>query len=118
MEAFIQCVIGLGLFIIQNGQQLVGFILPPVVDYLSKDVHKEEERTIVSFMVCALVAFILNWDKITMGNAGEIATSLGLIYMQSQFVFKLYFKRSRLRNKLFPPTTGDDVLVEKAPSPP
>lgn len=83
-----------------NGPYLVGFIMPLVVEVLNKDIKKEEERYIVAVLACFLIAVALHWNDIASGEPGRFVTYVGLIFLESNTLFKLYFANSGLRGKI------------------
>lgn len=90
-------ILGIGLFIVNNAQELVGIALPLVVEFLNRDVHKEGERFVVTVVTCVVAAIALKWQELTYGSPEAVLTSASVIFLQSQAVFKLYFKDSNLR---------------------
>jgi hypothetical protein len=92
---------------------LIGFILPPIIEYLNKDVKTEREKFIVTLLLCFLIAFISNWQKLTSRaswmSIEEMLESFAFIFIQSQIVYNLYFKKSLLRAKLIDKITPDDT---------
>lgn len=89
-------------YLIANPQLFIGIILPPLIDIFGKEVNPEAEKQkfLVSLVVCLSVAVLLNVGQIMLNSWDEVFISLGLIFTQSQAVYKLYFKNSYLRSKL------------------
>ena len=83
--------------IVQNAPFLVGFILPPFVEVINRDVKESWLRFIVSMTVCFIAGIILHWDKIATGDPGAIITYSSIIFVESQTVYKLYFEKSNER---------------------
>lgn len=110
-----ELLIGIGIFIVMHATELVGFILPPIVDILNRDVPDEKERFIVSVLVCMFAAILVKWNSLLTGSPAEVAMSASLIFVQSQVIFKLYFKDSFLRAKL--KEKGLDGFISGSPSP-
>lgn len=81
---------------------LVGVLIPPIVEILNKDIPEEKatKRFLVSILVCFIAAMILRWDQLMAGSATQLLTSFGLIFTESQVVYRLYFKDSFIRHKL------------------
>lgn len=86
--------------LVSHAPILAGFVLPPVVDYLNKDVPKPTEKALVTFLVCFAVAALENWNKILYGSSDEVFSSFSIIFLESQVIYKLYFKNSPLRATL------------------
>ncbi|MDE1866747.1 MAG: hypothetical protein KGI08_03425 [Thaumarchaeota archaeon] len=94
--------VAIGALVITNAQYLVGFILPPLVEYLNKDIPNDNVRFLVSCVVCFIAAVAIDWNQIGGGNIDQqhlIFLSM-LLFTESQTIFKLYFQSSWLRGKL------------------
>lgn len=97
-----------------HSPNLVGFILPPIIEILNKDIAADkmvrvkifkfsfevEEKFLATLAICMSVAFLLNASKILTGNVDDAVASFGLIFTESQAVYRLYFKDSWLRDKI------------------
>lgn len=94
--------LALGTFVITNAPNLIGFILPPFVEYLNKDVPNENARFVISLVACLLAALAVNWQKIAAGTMTQeqLVLLIGIIFTESQTIFKLYFQESWLRQKM------------------
>lgn len=103
MEGLIQ----LGNWIIANASMLIGVIMPPVVDYLNKDVRTDRERFLVSIFACFVAALLLHWQQIY-DNPGQLLATAGIIFTECQVVFKVYFKDAWLRWRLMELYTKED----------
>lgn len=79
---------------------LIGFAMPPVIDFLNKDVPNKKARFIITLFVCTFAGALLKWDSVTLGDPGAVLGTAGLIFLQSQAVYKLYFKGSAVREAL------------------
>lgn len=90
-------ILGFAMFFVNNATELVGVALPLLVEFLNKDVHKEGERFVVTVITCVAAAILLRWNELTYGSPEAVLASAGVIFLQSQAVFKLYFKESSLR---------------------
>lgn len=83
--------------LVENAPFLVGFILPPFVEIVNKDVHKEWERFVIAGGICFALAIILHWDEIAKGNPEAVVVYSAIIFAESQTIFKLYFAKSWMR---------------------
>lgn len=83
-----------------HSPELVGFILPPIVEILNKDIDDQRERFIVSCLVCFLVASLLDWKYIAAGTPEALIGTFTIIFAESQLVFKTYFANSTIRYKI------------------
>lgn len=86
--------------VVVNAPYLVGFVLPPIVEVLNRDVKKEKERYVVSLIVCFLVAILLHWKEIAYGTPEQVLAFTGLIFMESNTIYKLYFAKSWLKDAI------------------
>jgi len=90
-------VITLSNALIENAPFLVGVVMPPIVELLNRDVKSETERYIVSVLLCFLAAILLHWREVEVGSPETVLAYATLIFMESQTVYRLYFKKSRIR---------------------
>jgi hypothetical protein len=90
----------LGASIISGALQLIGIIIPPLVEVINKDVKSQNERFLVTVVVCFLAAVFLKWNDIVYGSFADVLTSFGIVFTESQVVYKLYFRDSAIRYKI------------------
>ena len=81
-------------------RQWAGLVLPPVIDFINKNISNSQARFFISVVFCAVVAFVLNIDKLVFGQADSLLASFALIFTQAQVVYKLYWENSRVRSNL------------------
>lgn len=100
--------------LIATAPNLIGFILPPIVDVLNKDIppdktlnlkvlrweFKFNERFIATLAICLATATMVKFNSLQTGSYDEILKSFGIIFTESQMVFKLYFSNSNLRTQI------------------
>jgi len=89
--------LGVLAIIVNNAPNLVGFILPSVVEAINKDVPSGSERRIVSLLVCLFAAVLLHWNSIAYGTPDAAVGSFILLFAESQTVFRLWFGNSSAR---------------------
>ena len=89
-------------FILQNPEALFGLVLPVFIDIFNREVPKEREteRFLVTLFVCFVTAVFFNLNEILINSWAGALASFGIIFTESQAVYKLYFKESVLRSKL------------------
>lgn len=87
-------------FLFANADALVGFILPPLIDFLNREVPTSKGRFFVTILTTVGVTAFLNWDHIAYGNPELFLSSAALIFTESQVVYKMYFEDSYIRSKL------------------
>ena len=82
--------------------ELIGVLLPPVIEILNRDIpqEKQKERFLATLAICFVVALLLKWNSLVLGNVEQLLVSFGLIFTESQAVYRLYFKDSYFRAKL------------------
>lgn len=83
-----------------HSPELVGFILPPVVEVLNRDIDDQRERFIVSCLVCFFIAAILDWKYLAAGTPEALIGTFTILFAESQVVFKTYFANSTIRYKI------------------
>lgn len=81
-------------------ENLIGIILPPIIEVVNKDVKSDEERFLVACVVCFVAACVIHYPDITSGNATGLFQGFVLILGESITVFNLYWRNSFLRDKL------------------
>lgn len=84
--------IGVFTVLLTHGPELVGFFLPPLVKIINRDVKTSRERYIVTLIVCFIVAGVLKFNEIMAGDPELFLGSMALIFLESQTVYRLYFK--------------------------
>lgn len=87
-------------YLVDNAPALVGFVLPVVVDYLNKDVPNERERFLVTVFVCLVTGTLLKWHDIAYGSPEAAVASTSIVFLESQVIYRTYFKTAWLRGKL------------------
>lgn len=100
-----------------NAPYLIGFILPPFVQVLNRDVPEHgRSKYVVTGLVCIVVALLLNWKAIfetTDWQSIEMTLkTLGLILAESEAAYRLYFNNSALQQRLIVRMTAQAVPPE------
>lgn len=83
-----------------NLQDLVGLILPFLIDFVNRNIANSNLKFLVSMVACAGVAVLLNLDKLQSGSFEELLGKAGLIFTEAQVVYKLYWEKSQIRAKM------------------
>jgi hypothetical protein len=116
MESVVLYFVALLNLVIENAPYLVGFILPPFIEILNREVPSKIGRHTVSLLVCLVVAIVLHWHKIESGSPEQVAAIAGVIFTESNTVYKYYFEnswnREVLREKLGSVDKEDQVSLE------
>jgi len=100
MEYAIGIFLALGSVLVTNAPFFVGFVLPPFIEWLNRDVPKERDRRIVAIVTCGIVGLLLSWPKIAYGTPEQAVAFIGSVFADSHTVFKLYFQRSFIRETI------------------
>lgn len=87
-------------YAVTNADKIVGFGIPVIVEVLNKNVYGAREKFLVTVSVCVLAAILLNFKTLLYGTPDELIISAGIIFTESQVVYKLYFERSVMRQKI------------------
>lgn len=74
---------------------VLGAILPPFIDLLTKKVTNSKLRFGISMLVCILVGVGINYQTFSLSN---ILGSVGLVFASAQVVYRIYFKDSKFRS--------------------
>lgn len=74
---------------------ILGAVLPPFIDLLTKKVTNSKLRFGISLLVCVVIGAVINIQSF---KAGEILESLALVFTSSQVIYATYWKESALRS--------------------
>ncbi len=83
-----------------NPQDLVGFIMPFIIDMVNRKVESKEQRFLISWGICIAVATLLNIDLLMKKNWSELAGSIATVLLVAQATYKLYWEDSSARTKV------------------
>jgi len=75
---------------------ILGGILPPFIDFLTKKVVDSKIRFAISLGVCVLAGVAINFQKF---GGEEILESVALVFASAQIVYKTYWKESVFRSE-------------------
>lgn len=73
---------------------LLGAVLPPFIDFLTKSVPNSKTRFFISLGVCVLAGVAINFNSFT---GQDILESIALVFGSAQIVYKTYWKESAFR---------------------
>ena len=96
-------VLGFGIAIIDNWPMLSGFVMPPLIAYLNKEVYREEEKYLVAIMATVTIAVIINFKAFTTalnGAPNDFAKFFLLVFFESVSTYHFYFKNSVFYRKI------------------
>ena len=82
--------------------ELVGFILPPFIDFLNKYVENSKLRFVVSMLVSVVAAGVISLyeGKLNLNSVPELLTSAGVVFAEAQIVYKLLYDQSSLQRAI------------------
>jgi len=75
---------------------LLGLIVPPFVDLLTKKISSSNVRFWVSILFCLGVAVLINLNNL---STKDIFESLGTVVLFAQMMYQTYWKNSDLRSQ-------------------
>lgn len=79
-------------------QNLIGLVLPPVIDLINSKVASDKVRYLVSMLVCLLVGVLTNLDKLS--NMEALLANVAIVFATAQTTYNLYWKKSKVRKTL------------------
>lgn len=80
-------------------QNLVGFALPLVIDFINKRVADSKLRFVVSVLVCLVTGVLFHLDKLH--KPEDLLVNSAIIFAEAQLIYKLYWEKSTPREKIF-----------------
>lgn len=90
-------------------QYLIGFLLPPLVEIINKDIQSGTERYIIAIIVSLLLAAGVDWQAIMASHLSNFLQVFCIYASESNFIFNLYWKNSLVRVKLKTKLAGDST---------
>lgn len=87
-----ETVLTLALVLLTMFSYMAGFLLPYIIRIINKDVINDDERVVMTYLVCFFVAMLLDWKSFESGNLTHIGLWFLLVSQEAQSSFKLYFK--------------------------
>jgi len=100
MDYIVGLIFATGNAIVENAPYLAGVLLPPLVTILNRDVPDSRARFLVATMTCLITGAILDWKQIAYGTPEKAVESIGIIFLESQAVYRLYFKGSYVEQQI------------------
>lgn len=73
---------------------ILGAVLPPFIDFLTRSVANSKVRFFISLAVCVVAGIAINFNSF---NGQDILASIALVFGSAQIVYKTYWKESSLR---------------------
>jgi len=72
---------------------VVGFLLPHLIRQLTKDLKADDEKVIVTYVVCFFAAMLIGYKDLYSGDIQGIIGWFTLVSTQAQLSFKLYYQK-------------------------
>jgi len=79
-------------------QNLIGLVLPPVIDLINKKIGDERIRFAVSILLCIVVGLLINLDKLN--DLNSLLGNMAVVFATAQTTYNLYWKKSTLRKAI------------------
>lgn len=92
-------------------EYFIGLLLPPIIDYFNRTVYNGVERTVVTVILCTVVAIILDHSvltNVTWNNAQSVLLLASAITGEATTVYNVWWKNSAVRAVL--PGNGVDPI--------
>ena len=83
-------------------RDIIGFILPPIIDLINTRVANTQIRFWISMAVCVVFAFAANIEEFASLDWNTILGKIGLVFTESQIIYKVYWEKSTAREKIYP----------------
>lgn len=69
-----------------------GFLLPYIIRILTKNLADDDEKMVMTFLICFVAAMLIDYKDLNSGNLPSIVLWFSGIFTESQAMFKLYLK--------------------------
>jgi hypothetical protein len=88
--------------------ELIGILLPPIIDFVNRKVTNEDVRLLISILICAIIGTMINYitsdgfhDYTTkIQYADEIGKSIMMTFGWAQLSFHGYWKKTDMHQDL------------------
>lgn len=72
-------------------ENLVGFVLPPVIALINSKVTNSTLRFSLSVLISLIVAIVVNFPKLSVSTPEQLLSSAGLLFTEAQVAYRLYW---------------------------
>ena len=86
---------------------LVGLVLPPVIDLINHKVSNSSLKLLISVAISLVVGALLNLDKLNINSAPEVLKSGLVVFGSAQVTYQLYWKDSLDRQRMVTKLQGN-----------
>lgn len=76
---------------------LVGIVLPPVIDLINSRVADTKLRFLISLVICVVISVAINFNQLQYGTMSGFWQSLAIIGSEAQLVYNMFWKNSDTR---------------------
>ena len=87
METVITTVAG----VLTMASYMVGFLLPRIIKMLTKDLEGDDEKVVVTYLICFVAAMIIDYKSLNSGDLINIGMWFAFISTQAHLSFKLFY---------------------------
>lgn len=74
----------------------LGVILPPIIDLVNGKVSNSNWRFVIALVFCLVAGVIMSFLQ----YGSNVFENVGLIFLASQTVYKLWYEKSNLQNRV------------------
>lgn len=110
IQNYLNLIVPLLIELYKNAHNVAGLALPPFIDYVNKRVYNEKARFAIAVLMCLGLATVFKWESLAYGSPEDVLAAGTIIFIESQAVFKFYFKDSYLRESLKRRYTKSEAL--------
>lgn len=84
--------------------ELLGLLLPPLIELINKKVTDSTWKFWISVVVCAIFGVLINFftHGNHLGSQDDVAKSILAVFAASQISFKTVWENSQMREKINP----------------
>jgi hypothetical protein len=72
-------------------ENLIGFILPPVIELINHKVENPTFRFALAIVVSIVVAVVINYQKLAISTPDQLLASAALLFSEAQIAYRLYW---------------------------
>ena len=88
-------------------RDIIGIVLPPIIDLVNQKVASAQARFWIAMVFCVVVAFLANIEEFVNLDWNVMLGKVALIFTESQIIYKVYWEKATLRDKLFTKRVGE-----------
>jgi len=87
-----ETIVGYVLILLTMFSYMVGFLLPYIIRIVNKDIVNDDERLIMTYLICFIASMLLDFKSFESGDIVNLGMWFLLVSQEAQSSFKLYFK--------------------------